>query len=77
MLTKIKELDRFYYILAVVLTVAAIITILLLRGVFSAISTANTLSENAAKSEIQHINKSEIDRLHGVLYEKDIPRLDL
>lgn len=77
MLNKIKEFDRFYYILAAVLTIGALVTILILRGVFSAVSTANSLAEDATNTDIQHINKSDIDRLHGVLYEKDIPRLDL
>lgn len=76
MLKKIKEVDRFYYFLGGILTVAAIIAILILRTIFSAFATASSTSEGE-ESAIPRIDKAKLEEVYEKLYEKTPPQLDL
>ena len=77
MQSKIKEIDRFYFLLGAVLAVTALVTILFLRTMFSAFSLANSYSEETSGSEIPHLDRKTLEEIHSKLYVKNPPRLDL
>ena len=77
MLTKIKNINRFYLVLGGVLAVMSVITIVFLRSMFSSFSLANSYNEETAASEIPHLDRKTIEEIHSKLYVKNPPRLDL
>lgn len=77
MLSKIKELNRFYLMLGGVLAIIAVVTILFLRTMFSAFSLASSIGESSLNSEIPRLDRGTLEEVHSKLYVKNPPRLDL
>ena len=73
----IKEIDKFYWIFAIILLVLTVLTIFSVRNMFSALTVSNEIDEEVLAKSIPHLNSDLLDQAYVKSMEIQIPRLDL
>ncbi len=77
MLKTIKQVDRFYLFLGIILAVLAVVVIIMLRNIFFAFQTASGAGSADNEKTIPRIDKVKLDEVYGKLYNQNPPQLDL
>ena len=77
MFQKLKEIDRFYMFLGLLLAVLSVVVIIMVRTVFGAYATASHIEEESLESNLPRINKTSLDEVYDKFYNKTPPVLDL
>ncbi len=71
-----KKIDKFYFLMALVLTIVAVLVVYTFRGVFSAITLANDVETEIPDTELR-IDKTKLDAAHDVAFNKEIVKLEI
>ena len=77
MLTKNSvKIDKYYFILSIILVILSFLVIVTLRNIFSSVITMNELDEDVIGS-IPLVNEVKLNKAHDAVYKLKIEPLDL
>ncbi|OGM75482.1 hypothetical protein A2382_00345 [Candidatus Woesebacteria bacterium RIFOXYB1_FULL_38_16] len=74
---QIKNLDKFYIVFALVFMTLAFLVIVIVKGIFSAVSVAREVDSELVESLTPRLNESGLEESARLLREKKIDSLDL
>jgi len=74
---KLFKIDKFYVVMFGVLVVVAIIVTIVFRFVFFNVAKSTQVDEEFLNANSPRLNNDNLDRAYGIIYNKQIPDLDL
>jgi len=73
----LQRINRFYFLLMAMMVVFAVVAIIVLRGVFGAISLAGELDESLSSSTTPRLEKEKINDALNSVNGREFTPLDL
>ena len=73
---KIK-IDRFYVFLVLIFVSLSLAMVIVFRHVFSTLSKSTEVDEEFLKANTPRLQRDSLDQAYGLIYNKEIPDLDL
>lgn len=74
---KLFKIEKFYFVMIAVLVVVAVVVTFVLRLVFFNLAKSTEVDEEFLNANSPRLDNDKLDSAYGIIYNKQIPDLDL